>query len=112
MATVMAAVRLPGQVEGGGATQQQQEEDEQDKKVELQEWQQPRETELESPAGPGPVWVSQVGAGSLGGWDSLTGPDPTTLTRICHSHSRLKEPRLRPASLTSSSLKSLFPNTR
>lgn len=81
MATVMAAVdlarvRLPGQAEGGGATQQQEEEEEKVEK--LQAWQQAGETQLESPAGPGPIWVSQVGAGSTGGWDSSPGPDPIT----------------------------------
>lgn len=82
VATVMAAVdlarvRLPGQAEGGRVTQQQ-EEVEQEKNVELQDWEHTRETQLESPASPGPVWVSQVGAGSLGGWDSFRGPDLAT----------------------------------
>lgn len=106
----MAAVCLLGQVEGGVSTKQQEEE--QVKKVELQEWQQPRETQLDLPAGPAPIWVSQVGAGSLGWWDAFTGLDRATVTGICHSQSRLKEPRPRPMSLTSPSLKSLFPSTR
>lgn len=79
VATVMAVVDLarvllPGQAEGGGVTQQQEEENE--KQEELQAWQLAGETQLESPAGPGPVWVSQVRAGSVGGWDSFPGPDP------------------------------------
>lgn len=113
VATVMAAVdlarvRLPGQAEGDVATQQLEEEE--DKQEELQAWQQAGETQLESPAGPGPVWVSQVGVVSVGGWDSSPVPDNMTLTRLCCLHSRLREPRHRPASLTSPSLKSLFPN--
>lgn len=82
MATVMAAVdlarvRLPGQAEGGRATQQQQEEAE-EKLEELSAWQQARETQLESPAAPGFVLVSQVGVGSLGGWDYSPCPAPVT----------------------------------
>lgn len=64
----MAAVCLLGQVEGGVSTKQQEEE--QVKKVELQEWQQPRETQLDLPAGPAPIWVSQVGVLWVGGTPS------------------------------------------